>query len=296
MTHLAATGRKRQREADGGYNHGVLSHSSSTPKRLHLVCWVPMEACDVSCCLKKRNRAMWALVRVIVTTLWRSRLVSQSSTRQKTQSHPGTETSLSLIFAHQVRHAYSVDLSFVSELAEQHLAAPSEHQVLRQLSEKLTHGDLRCETMKQVIRRLAAKGAMGIDLTTGSRDGPSFSNLSEMVYRAGCEAYRQPSQNQVFVASLSILKECDDDGKRASETFRSFCRDNHMPCISRCSIVSPERHIEDAEATTSTMLQQFLHQGNLAPVVNQVYRKQQHLLTKHLEPRKEQNGDTSSRP
>lgn len=81
---------------------------------LHVVCTVPISSREVSTDLKNRDRVHWSLVRVIVCTLWRSRLVSSDSG----VSHLN---SLCLVFDDGVT-IYLSENEFVARLANQHQA------------------------------------------------------------------------------------------------------------------------------------------------------------------------------
>jgi hypothetical protein len=111
------------------------------PTCLNVVVVVPMISTQVSTSLDRRDRRNWCLVRVIVTTLWRSRMVSSSSGH--TVSHTNK---LHLIFDDGVCISLS-ETEFVRKLASQHEAAPSEFQILKALVEKIEDDDKSKSTL-----------------------------------------------------------------------------------------------------------------------------------------------------
>jgi hypothetical protein len=119
---------------------------------LHVISTVPLDSESVSTDLSKRDHVHWSLVRIIVCTLWRSKLVSSKSMLNHTNS-------LHLLFNDGVLVSLE-EGDFVTQLAEQHRAAPSEFQILQALKDfihdkKYFIGDKgRKRTMKKVFERI----------------------------------------------------------------------------------------------------------------------------------------------
>lgn len=100
-----------------------------TPKQnhgcLHVFSTVPLTSDALSSKLSDRDFVHWSIVRFVVCTLWRSRLVSTNSSLNHTNS-------LHLLFEDGVFISLQ-ELDFVTRLAEKHHAAPCEFQILQEL-------------------------------------------------------------------------------------------------------------------------------------------------------------------
>jgi len=94
---------------------------------LHVVCTVPASSKSVSIDMDQRDEIHWRLVRVIVCSLWRSKLASS-----KSAVHIHHTNSLRLVFDDGIVVLLE-ERRFVDQLASQHRAAPSEHQILAAL-------------------------------------------------------------------------------------------------------------------------------------------------------------------
>lgn len=124
---------------------------------MHVICFMPYTSHTLTCELSKRDFNLWNTVRVCVCTLWRSRMASSSSkmaplgpkserskqkrevtTKQESKVHKTSfklNNSLTLVF----QDGYVMTLKqddLVNSLAEKHHAAPSEHQILKELCER----------------------------------------------------------------------------------------------------------------------------------------------------------------
>ncbi len=128
---------------------------SSTSKTyrtsLNVVCAVPMPSTKLSTNLSNRDRIHWCLVRVIVCTLWRSRLASASTSATANTTNANHSNSLCLIFSDNV-YVHLGEKDFVQKLAERHQAAPSEFQVLNALKEEM---EMNSKCGPQKSKRLA---------------------------------------------------------------------------------------------------------------------------------------------
>ena len=92
---------------------------------LNIICTVPKASNEISVRIEARDQTYWRLVRVIVCSLWRSKLVSTKSQIRHTNR-------LQLVFDDGVVVALN-ERDFVEKLARQHQAAPSEFQILTAL-------------------------------------------------------------------------------------------------------------------------------------------------------------------
>ncbi len=96
---------------------------------LNVVCTVPKSSKEISIQMEDRDQIHWKLVRVIVCSLWRSKLVSSKSKIHHTNS-------LRLVFEDGVVVALD-EREFVEKLASKHQAAPSEFQILTALIDEI---------------------------------------------------------------------------------------------------------------------------------------------------------------
>ena len=96
---------------------------------LNIICTVPKASKEISVRIEERDQTYWRLVRVIVCSLWRSKLVSSKSQISHTNM-------LHLVFDDGVVVALK-EREFVEKLASQHQAAPSEFQILTALVQEI---------------------------------------------------------------------------------------------------------------------------------------------------------------
>jgi hypothetical protein len=115
------------------------SSNTSSGVILHFICQVPSPSDCVSTRLEDRNRWIWCMVRCIVSSLWRSRLASgkgNSSSSLQDSNMTGLKNRLSFLFQDGV--VLTLDqMDLVTDMAEQHQAAPSEFQILSMVRQKL---------------------------------------------------------------------------------------------------------------------------------------------------------------
>jgi hypothetical protein len=120
-----------------------------TPQ-LHFVCFVEISSNEISTNLVDRNYMLWCIVRIVVTSLWRSKLAGGNSSKNTASAsihktghsmrdnltlNPLTNL-LTLIFNDGVLLTLHQD-ELVNFMAEQHQAAPTEYQILKTIKEKL---------------------------------------------------------------------------------------------------------------------------------------------------------------
>jgi hypothetical protein len=133
-------------DADNAEIDMATTYSTADPSRhsrcsLQVVCLLPtLESRNVSTDLNLRSRALWCLVRCTVTSLWRSRLASSSTTASTTTTMGTTtdslSTALTLVFCDGTILRLRQD-EIVKALAEQHQAAPCEYQILAAIEKQL---------------------------------------------------------------------------------------------------------------------------------------------------------------
>ena len=96
---------------------------------LNIICTIPKSSKEISTRMEDRDQTHWRLVRVIVCSLWRSKLVSSKSRIRHTNT-------LRLVFEDGVIVVLN-EREFVEQLASKHQAAPSEFQILKALIDEI---------------------------------------------------------------------------------------------------------------------------------------------------------------
>jgi len=117
---------------------------------LFFVCFVPMASTDLSLALEDRNDILWSMIRCTVTSLWRSRVVGASDSKQ-------TDVKNQLLWVFENDGVcVSLDQTSIVSMANDHKAAPSEYQVL-----KLIHDKMKGETGRKNTDELGGQDRSG---------------------------------------------------------------------------------------------------------------------------------------
>ena len=125
------------------------------PAELHVILTLAMDPSQVVAETKQRTRLLWMLVRVTVSTLWRSRLAGSSSSSScdnnnnsskstsatasaptPTPSRSPLNNTLTIMFQDKSSITLQQD-DLVRSMAEQHKAAPCEYQIIKAINDKL---------------------------------------------------------------------------------------------------------------------------------------------------------------
>ena len=101
-----------------------MNRIKQQPTYVNIICTIQKISIEITIDIEKRDQLHWRLVRVIVCSLWRSKLVSTSSSSSSQFCHTNT---LSLIF----------DDGVVITLKEREIAAPCEYQILTALIQEI---------------------------------------------------------------------------------------------------------------------------------------------------------------
>eukprot|EP00934_Nitzschia_sp_Nitz4_P006539 Nitzschia sp. Nitz4//scaffold3_size479765//288107//289697//NITZ4_000120-RA/size479765-exonerate_est2genome-gene-1.198-mRNA-1//1//CDS//3329550818//6529//frame0 len=132
---------------------------------LHILCRIPIAFSTLSLELANRDRVHWCLVRIVVVSLWRSKMVSQES------RDVGHANSLCLLFEDGVV-IYLTEREFVGHLANKHQAAPSEHQILKAIQEcaatTIAGSDIGAaskDAIRQIVQKAPRSPTAAIDIT-----------------------------------------------------------------------------------------------------------------------------------
>ena len=226
------------------------------PSCLHVVCTIPMPSSEVSTDLRHRNRIHWALVRVIVCTLWRSKLMSSSASAS---SH---KNSLNLVFEDGVVVALH-EGEFVAALAEQHQAAPCEYQILTALKEKLAtastpDGKWSKKLAIQTFQKISDASSLPVTCTVSIEpDAPN--SLAESFY--SLESSNQTRDHATLIV-LDILptSQQQDKARKIQDHFLRASYKANIPVL-RQTLASGA--CQDREASTIIALQHFCYQNRM---------------------------------
>jgi Basic tilted helix bundle domain len=256
--------------------------SEPRPPHLHILCFVPLHADQIVTDLEQRERTLWCIVRVLVCSLWRSRLAGISG-RSSLLENTVTLILLdgNVVTLHQKE--------WVSAMAEQHQAAPSEYQVLKALIDQLqTQQKSRIEpsTTRSWNEQRATK--LLIDLLpypdeSSPRNVISFeangaTDLTRRFYTEGessCDGTIVPGSRDLL-ALLPIdtrSMAMAENSRQAHGVFLQALHNNPSFRVLRQSILAPwavsaieSVHPDtcgDCEASYVTVLQHFLYQNRL---------------------------------
>ena len=245
------------------------------PMKTHLVVFVPLDSNQVSSRLEHRSRPLWCLVRIVVCALWRSKLAGSSSTAASNRSTSTAldhtrcfETVLSCVFQDGV-HLTLFQEELVSSLAQRHQAAPSEHQILAAICQKLNdqRNDASTDTVKVVFTKWCSEADRIVCL---DRKVPTQEWLDRM--------YRTPVGNddkdgnddqtddgsdgtpRVLLAVLDIQNDRTASQTQHNEDFEAVLADNGS-ALDRINLL-PTLSI-DWEAASVTVLQHLIYQRSL---------------------------------
>ena len=299
--HVLGISMKRLLEAkDNKRHHSNSATIEDEPKEqstcLNIVCTVPKSSKEISIRMEDRDHIHWRLVRVIVCSLWRSKLVSSKSSIHHVNN-------LHLVFEDGVTVALK-EREFVEQLASKHQAAPSEFQILTALlheidrqskfqdppppSTKNSSGDgwSRKKLAKRLVKSILKSSpipitcAVGID-SNGTND--LVSRFYDHCKTKNCGANDQPDQSLLLVIDIinspegskhSIrskrASEVNADGKAQREIYRqllSAARKLQIPTIQQNFLpnTAADSHgwCWDREAASIVAIQHMCYQNRV---------------------------------
>mgnify|MGYP005848447619 CR=1 FL=1 len=290
---LGGQSRKRCLDQVDGNGNDLLLHSqkstNATPL-LHTLCLVPLQSDDLALDLDKRNRTLWCIVRVLVCALWRSRLASNRSSTNASGTVP-LNNQVTLVFLDGFYLTLEQN-EWVSTLAEQHQAAPSEYQVLKALIDMVERQKKRVgpteppssktnvdweRQSSNILDKLKQQSTRNCSVSDFfhllSLEKGASRDLSKHFYsaplRSGTIAQDAPagSANNTF-ALLCIVSDNPPVDKDVAHVHKNFLRAlKRDPCwrVTRQSLIDVDNngHCVDWEAVSVTTLQHFLYQERL---------------------------------
>lgn len=232
---------------------------------LHVVCIVPCRSAEVLPELAKRECIHWCLVRVVVSTLWRSKLVSSGNSVNHTNT-------LTLVFDDGVTLYLQEDV-FVAKLASQHQAAPSEYQILNALralldmKEPLDDGWSKKELASKVISSIVESSSEVITSTISIIKGEGNTRqLSQPFFQTRLSGKKDglnvdPCKSALVVMDINKRISSGSTNKHSKmlRAILSAASKQQISCIST-SVVD---NVLDFEASSITCVQHFLYQNRL---------------------------------
>ncbi len=264
----------------------VNTQSRVGTRKLHVVCFVSSSSAALSSDLQLRSRQLWALVRVVVCTLWRSRLASNISTNSP------LENELTIVFADGILLTFDQQ-ELVSSLAEQHQAAPCEHQIIQALVKKR---DFQLNQLRNRLDTSRAEALIDKSFQLQDSEVPTFAldvleagddSLMNSLY-----SYEQGNKTSTKGGQLLLLLRIRNEmggvtrhDDKNVEVFKAACENRGIPVLVE-SLIANNTEIQDYEAATITMLQHFIYQDRLFPVLDRLYSKQEKKRRRNKESRK----------
>jgi hypothetical protein len=233
-----------------------------------------MSSKDVSTDMEQRNRTLWCLVRVIVCTLWRSKLAStKSSLEEGDRSHH--INTLHLIFDDGVVICLR-ETDFVEKLAMNHKAAPSENQILTALVQEIcvqtrdnpfsstpkNDGQWKKKKLsKSLVQKVVEDSFIPVTLAIGISSDAAM-DLVTRFYDGNFEAPRSKDHYYGLIVILNIGRQNDE------VTTKHHQRSIYHRLLSACTQLqiptSQQKMVQsscpDREAATIIALQQLCYQ------------------------------------
>jgi hypothetical protein len=232
-------------------------------QRLHVVCSLPLSSDALTSELVNRSRALWALVRVVVCTLWRSRLASNAKGMCPLQN------TLTIVFEDGLAVTLQQD-ELVGSLAVQHQAAPCEYQILQALCKKRDDAPIEWNQERaDALLETVMDGQHIVPTYALDLQGEHTSNnLLSTMYSLKKKA--TDVQMGQLVALLRIRNDNGDSvphNHQGNKLMCRACKRRGIQVVCESIVTSP---VQDKEGATVTMLQHFIYQGRLFAALNQL--------------------------
>lgn len=240
---------------------GESAIQSRSPTCLHVIGHVPIKSAELSIDLTRRDRTHWCIVRVVVCTLWRSRLASCENSADHVNS-------LTLIFEDGV----SVSLeegTFVAKLAAQHQAAPSEYQILaairslldskRQVNDSWSDKMIASSVVDTILASSSETVTSAISITPTNQGD----NVSKSFFQTSkCDGHEAVASCRAAILVLDLHRNLRDVPKKPSKMHRAI-----LTAATKRNLLTVTTSIissgMDYEPSSITCLQHFLYHNRL---------------------------------
>jgi hypothetical protein len=268
--HRLVSGSKQRQSTSNSLTYVAMQQRSIPPTCLNVICTVNMQSTDVSLELDSRTRVAWGLVRVIVCTLWRSKLASSRVvSKGPNASQSQHRNSLYLVFDDGIV-IHLEESKFVAELANQHQAAPSENQILSalvgeiqrqsQTSSVSTHESCwsKKKLSKSLIKSVVENSTTPVSCAIGVERNASF----DLIIRFYGQHLKSTVECSHHHGVVGIMDLGDNEGngkpRRIYRELLSATRKRSIPTLEQSLVRGP---CEDREAASIIALQHFCYQN-----------------------------------
>ena len=231
---------------------------------LEVVCFVPIETENLVADLNARTRILWCLVRCCVVTLWRSKI------HASTAACPLVNR-LRLVFTDGVCVSLQQD-ELVAELAEQHQAAPCEHQILVALRKRVL--DAKKVAINQVDWSKVAKSL----LKKIRKESPSpfrvvsTPTVGSKNYTRDFYGSSQGTTDKGTYVLMQTLGPSTSVAKSFHEAFSTCFTKKESDVVVMDGRFCDQ--CEDMEAASITMMQHIAYQGRMKSTFGTLWSKE----------------------
>ena len=247
-------GKSLRRIRDSSSKVELVDGNPSPPRTcLHVISLVPLDSTDISTDLKHRNYVHWSLVRIIVCTLWRSKLVSSDTSLLHTNF-------LHLAFKDGMIVSLQEE-DFVRKMGEQHQAAPSEYQILNALKEVILNGkeaiseNRSKKKARKVLDRIAEMSSIPIQGLVISDENASREIRTNFY---STESTLNSQRNVVLVQCIGKENENTSGGNKLIKALLAASAKKGIPSI-KATITEPSIDV----GAVVTCMQQFCYQDRI---------------------------------
>jgi hypothetical protein len=241
---------------------------------LHFICLVPLRSDQFSSRLEDRGRILWCMVRCTVASLWRSRLAGNQTEQDVLKNK------LTFVFLHDGVQVTLEQDDLVRSLASQHMAAPSEFQILKALQDKLVSSTQKTERTKQtlseeqvlvilgVVENCAPVCVVNFCCSEEKTDHTNYFYSKKASYTIESDRKEQKTFSILSLLSFTDPNDTvkDDTIEQIEETISRTARKNQIPVINGKKILDIGWCL-DREATMITMTQHLGYQKRLFPLL-----------------------------
>ncbi|KAL7466057.1 hypothetical protein ACHAXS_006349 [Conticribra weissflogii] len=263
-------------------NQNVVIQALSHKRTLHVIAILPIDSRSLTSDPSYRTRAHWCMVRLCVCSLWRSKL---ASTSEDDSSHTTLNNVLTFVFNDGKKMTLE-QMEFISTMAENHQAAPSERQILEELCRRrdnigpASNGDISFLSNGEESSRRKAFALDFTDFSTRQRGDASstqsFRQIFDLAYSKDVFENQSLYSNTDTGKSaiLFAIIQVQSIGRRSDDEIAKEV-DIHNDIISSLSLANIQIQgqntiikAQDGEACTVMMLQHLDYQGFLFPLLD----------------------------
>jgi len=277
---------RRKGLGEGGCTSTAASQRTP-PALLHFICFIPINADQVTIDLYRRDRVLWCLVRCVVASLWRSRVATAigcaaDGTTSTTGAcvHQGGDsdadasptnrfgplrTRLSLVFDDAIVLSLNQE-DVVNSLAEQHQAAPSEYQILKFVRDRLVATAVASSVLDDLLVELSTTQQQNlvpaVALSFFGQGGKDIAGEAYSYYRKN----EDKCSGKTGIILLPVAENASADTEDHRRRVVRALHKKQVPVVAS-SVLSDTTFFPDRAAATISMVQHLCYQDRLFPVV-----------------------------